>query len=50
MKVYLCGDKGCCPSVEVTEEWVTIGEAENTCKMTREEWNDLKTKIRTGEI
>lgn len=50
MKVYLCGEKGCCPSVEVKDQWVTIGEGDNTCKLTTEEWNNLKTKIKSGDL
>jgi hypothetical protein len=50
MKVYLCGEKGCCPSVEVTDAGVTIGEHDNTCTLTREQFNSLKHKIKAGEL
>lgn len=50
MKVYLCGEKGCCPSVNVQEDYVTIGEEDNTCKLTINEWNELKNKIKNNEI
>ncbi len=50
MIVYLCGEKGCCPSVEVKNDCVTIGEDNNICTLTKEEWNALKDKIKSGEL
>lgn len=50
MKVYLCGEKGCCPSVEVTDCGVTIGEDENTCTLTHDQFDSLKQKIKAGEL
>ncbi|HMA83015.1 MAG TPA: hypothetical protein VKP59_02175 [Candidatus Thermoplasmatota archaeon] len=50
MKVYLCGEKGCCPSVDINNDYVEIGEKENMCKLTMQEWADLKTKIKNNEI
>lgn len=51
MKVYaLCGEKGCCPVVEIGTEEVKIGEANNLCTLKRNEWETLKEKIRSGEI
>jgi len=50
MKVYLCGEKGCCPYVEVRENEVIIGEEGNMCKLTMEQFNALKEKIINGEI
>ena len=50
MKVYLCGEKGCCPSVEVGNDFVEIGENENKCKLTMQEWTDLKTRIKNNEL
>ncbi len=51
MKVVLCGTKGsCCPAVEVLADKVTIGEDENTCELTKEQWEILKDKILTGEL
>jgi len=49
MKVYLCGEK-CCPSVDIKDDYVEIGEDENTCKLTMNEWNKLKTMILNKEI
>ncbi|MCD6481220.1 MAG: hypothetical protein J7L31_02990 [Thermoplasmata archaeon] len=50
MKVYLCGEKGCCPYVETVEDKVIIGEEGNMCVLTREEFEELKEKIKRGEI
>ncbi len=50
MKVYLCGEKGCCPYVEVRENEVIIGEEGNMCKLAMEQFNALKEKIINGEI
>ena len=37
-------------AVEITDEGVTIGEAENTAKLTHAEWNDLIARVRSGEL
>ncbi len=50
MKIYLCGEKGCCPSVDVGNDMVTIGEEGNKCQLSMNEWNELKQKIISGEI
>jgi formylmethanofuran dehydrogenase subunit B len=50
IKVILCPACGGCPAVEITEEAVTIGEAENTVKLTHAEWNDLVARVRSGEL
>ena len=48
--VKLCKDCSCCPVVRVTDDKVTIGEEENTCVLTSEQWNILKEKILRKEI
>lgn len=50
MKIYLCGEKGCCPSVEVKDDHVVIGEGDNRCTLTTDEWNELKNKVINGEL
>lgn len=50
MKVYLCGDKGCCPAVEFAGDRVLVGEEGNLCTLSREEWNALRSKILAGEL
>lgn len=50
MKVYLCGERGCCPYVEIMGEEVIIGEEGNRCILTKEQFNELKKKIIEGEL
>jgi len=54
MAVSLCIDGVCdppkCPIVEVKEDCVVIGEDENTCTLTLEQFNILKEKIKNNEI
>ena len=55
MKVVLCGGGVCetvkdCPAVEVFDDHVTIGEDENTCTLTIEQFNILKDKIKKNEL
>ena len=47
--VSLCGT-GHCPAVKIDEEHVEIGEKDNTCILTKSEWEALKQKILDGEI
>ena len=47
---YLCGEKGCCPVVEVGKSEVMIGEEGNLCVLKKSEWNTLILKIKSGEI
>lgn len=49
MKVYIC-DSGCCPAVETVGDSVLIGEDENVCRLSREEWNNLVDKIQSGVL
>jgi len=50
IKVTLCPACGGCPSVEITETGVTIGEDQNTVRLTHAEWNELVARIRSGEL
>ncbi len=47
--VKLCGS-GHCPVVKIDDERVEIGEKDNTCVLTRDEWEVLKQKVLSGEI
>ena len=47
---YLCGEKGCCPVIEVGKSDVKIGEEGNLCILKKSEWNTLVSKIKSGEI
>jgi hypothetical protein len=35
---------------KITDQGVTIGEAENIAKLTHAEWNDLVARVRSGEL
>jgi len=50
IKLILCPACTACPSVEITDQGVTIGEDENTVKLSHAEWNDLVARIRRGEL
>lgn len=54
MKVSLCTEGSCvpqkCPVVDVQEDKVLIGEDENTCTLTRAQFDLLKEKIKNNEI
>lgn len=50
MKVYLCGERGCCPFVEIKGNEVFIGEEGNMCRLTMEQFEVLKEKIIEGEL
>ena len=41
---------GACPVVEVNAEDVTIGEDNNTVRLTHAQWNDLVSRIQKGEL
>lgn len=54
MKIILC-EEGVCqppkyPIVDVQNDKVTIGENENTCILTKGQFNILKEKIKNNEI
>ena len=48
--VSLCSDKSCCPVIKITDTRVEIGEKDNTCVLTKEQWNVLKEKITKKEL
>ena len=54
MAVVLCNDGVCdppkCPVVDVQEDRVIIGEKENVCTLTREQFDILKDKVKSGEL
>jgi hypothetical protein len=41
IKVTLCEHCSECPEVEITDQGVTIGEDENTVRLSHAEWNEL---------
>ena len=50
IKVTLCPACDACPSVEITDRQVTIGEERNIVTLTHAQWNDLVARIRRGEL
>ena len=48
--VSLCPGCDACPSVEIDEHEVRIGEAGNLVKLTPAEWNVLVQAIKAGEL
>ena len=48
--VKLCREGSCCPMVRVSDAKVEIGEKENTCVLTLEQWEILKEKILNKEV
>ncbi len=48
--VLSCGICDACPAVEISSEAVTIGEDDNTVRLTHAQWNDLVARVRTGEL
>lgn len=49
-KVTLCGEKGCCPTVEIYDDEVKIGEDGNICVLKKKQWKSLVEKIKSGEL
>ena len=54
MAVSLCIDGSCippkCPTVDIQEDKVMIGEKDNVCTLTRKQFDILKEKIKNNEI
>ena len=54
MKVVLCSEGSCvpqkCPVVDVQEDKVIIGEKDNICTLTREQFDILKEKVKNNEL
>lgn len=52
IRVSLCPACGACPEVvlDMTKDEVRIGEEGNLVQLTKEAWNTLVEKIRTGEL
>jgi len=46
----LCPNCTLCPEVVITDEGVTIGEDDNTVRLSSAEWNELVRLIKQGEL
>jgi hypothetical protein len=49
-KLTRCPACTACLEVEITDQAVTIGENENTVRLSHTEWNDLVRLIKSGEL
>jgi len=49
-KFTLCPACTACLEVEITDQGVTIGERENTVRLSHAEWNQLVRQIKSGEL
>lgn len=49
-RVMLCSSCSACLAVEFHPDGVLIGEDENIVKLSREEWNILVEKVKSGEL
>ena len=48
--VTLCTQGTCCPVLKIMDNRVEIGENENTCILTMEQWDTLKARILNKEV
>ena len=48
--VTLCREGSCCPVVKITDDHVEIGEKDNLCILTKDEWETLKRNIINKEV
>jgi hypothetical protein len=49
-KFTLCPFCGACPEIVITDEGVTIGEDDNTVRLSLAEWNELVALIKRGDV
>lgn len=50
VRYSLCPSCDACPEVTFSEEGVTIGEDENTVRLSNAEWNVLVRAVRAGDL
>lgn len=48
--ISLCSSCQACPVVKIDDDRIEIGEKDNTCVLTREQWETLKQKVLNKEI
>ncbi len=48
--VTLCREGSCCPVVKIADDHVEIGEKDNVCVLTRDQWEVLKERIIKREV
>jgi len=50
IKITLCPNCSECPEVKITDQGVSIGEDQNTVKLSHAEWNELVRLVKSGEL
>jgi hypothetical protein len=50
IKITLCPDCGHCPSIEIDDTSIRIGENQNTVTLSHAAWNDLVHRIKRGQL
>jgi hypothetical protein len=50
IKFTLCPHCNECPEVQISDQGVTIGEDDNTVRLSQAEWNELVALIKRGAI
>ena len=50
MEVVLCSGDECCPSVNIEEEAIEIGEGSDTVELSADQWNVLVDKVESEEL
>jgi hypothetical protein len=48
--ITICPSCGACPTIELYDDSVRIGEEGNRVTLKKAEWNDLVDKITRGEL
>jgi len=48
--VNLCAEGKCCPVIKITDTRVEIGDKDNICILTKEQWEVLREKILKKDI
>lgn len=48
--ITLCPACGACPTIDLYDDQVRIGEEGNRVTLKKTEWNDLVDKIKRGEL
>lgn len=48
--ITLCSQGTCCPVLKIMDDRVEIGEDENICVLTMEQWTTLKERVLNKEV
>lgn len=50
IKFTLCPDCSACPELKIDDRGVTIGENDNTVRLSHAEWNELVRLVKSGTL